>query len=116
MEHAESKGFERWLRKRAEKARTSPEDNEFYDRYVDAATGQDAENTAGVARHLEPGVPVPDHITNDEIYEGFVDMLSGKASRERAEEDVNQDFRDRREEARRHAREMGYPLNPQFEV
>ncbi len=113
----DGKGFERWMARRAASGATTPTGNDdFYAQYVAAATGADAERDAGRAHEEVPGgAVVPDHITNDEIYQGFVDMLSGKASRKRAEENVRQDFMDRREELRRHAREMGTPIPPQYE-
>ncbi len=112
----DGKGFERWLQRRAAKGATTPTgDDDFYRAFVSAATGADAETTAGVAYEEIPGgAVVPDHISDDSIYQGFVDMLSGKAARERARQDVDQDFRDRRQEARRHAREMGTPIPPQY--
>ncbi|PLS84881.1 MAG: hypothetical protein CYG60_15535, partial [Actinobacteria bacterium] len=60
----DGKGFERWLAKRAAKRATAPEDNDFYEAYVNAATGQAAETTAGVAQHLEPGVKVPETLSD----------------------------------------------------
>lgn len=111
-------GFEKWKARRAERAATAPttDDDAFYEAYVSRATGQAAEAMAGVAHEqVDGGVRVPDHITDDEIYTSFTDMLSGEAGRRRAQEEVRQDYKDRRDEARRHAREMGTPLHPMYE-
>ncbi len=118
MEHAESKGFERWMKRRAERAATSPStsDDKLYEAFVNAATGAEASRNAGRAfPQIDGGAVVPEHITDAEIYQGFTDMLDGTAARKRAEENVRQDFMDRREELRRHAREMGTPIPPQYE-
>ncbi len=114
----DGKGFERWMARRAASGATTPTGNDdFYAQYVAAATGADAERDAGRAHEEVPGgAVVPPDMTDDEAYRNLLDVVSGRAARRQALEDVRQSRRDRAEEHARHAREMGYPLHWQYEA
>ncbi|MDP9476237.1 MAG: hypothetical protein M3R38_11255 [Actinomycetota bacterium] len=114
MTKYDTEGFRKFKERRAE---TTPKtaDDELYERFVSSMTGQDAERQAGVAQHLEPGVPVPETLTDDAAYEVLLDVISGKAARRQALEDVRRDRAARQEEHRRHAQMMGTPLPEQYE-
>ncbi len=117
MSMHDTPAFKKFKEQRAAKGAATPtSEDEDYRRFLAAMSGAEGERMAGGAHEqIDGGARVPEHITNAEIYEGFVDMLSGEAGRRRARENVRQDFRDRREELRRHAEEMGTPLHPQYE-
>lgn len=112
----DSRGFERWKAKQAAKRATAPaDDDRFYQAWTSAASGEEAQKNAGVAHpQIDGGAVVPDHITDAEIYSSFVDMLDGTANIRRAKANVTEDYQDRRDEQRRHARLMGTPIPEQF--
>lgn len=105
-------GFAAWKARRAAKTN----EDEDYGRFVDAMSGTQAELDAGVARHLEPGGPDPSvGVSDDAVYQGFVDQVDGTAGRRRAQETVRREREERQEEHKRHSRQMGYPLPTLFE-
>lgn len=109
-------GFQAWLARRAAKGATAPtNDDRFYEAWTSAASGEEAQKNAGVAHFLEPGgPPVPDSISDDQIYTAFTDMLDGRANVRRAQANVTEDYKDRADEQRRHARLMGTPIPEQY--
>ncbi len=116
MQHEESKGFERWLQRRAEKAASPSTSDRDYRDYVSAMTGQEAERDAGRARHLQPGGPDrTEGLSDDAVYVSYVSELDGSAARRRAEEAARQEARDRQEEVIRHASEVGGGLSRSHE-
>ncbi len=117
MQHEESKGFERWLKRRAEKGATSPStsDRDYRD-YVSAMTGQEAERNAGRAFDVVPGgVDRAEGVPDDQVYRGYLQELDGTASRRRSEEAARQEARDREQEVIRHASEVGGGLSRSHE-
>ncbi len=117
MQHEHARGFERWLKRRAEKAATSPtvSDQDYRD-YVAAMRGEQAQRDAGRVRHLEPGGEDRSAgLTDDEVYLGFVSELDGSAARRRTEEGLKRELQDREAEIVRHAAQTGGGLSRSHE-
>ncbi len=113
----DGKGFERWMKRRAERGETTSKtsDDRDYERFVSAMTGAEAEATAGVAyEQIDGGAVVPESLSDDQAYAHLLAVVSGEASRLQAQEDVRRDRRERQEEHRRHSEAMGYPLRDQY--
>ncbi len=116
MQNEEARGFERWLKRRAERA-TSPStsDREYAD-YVASVSGEQAQRDAGRARHLQPGGPDrTEGLGDDVVYASYLQELDGTASRRRAEESARQEARDREQEVIRHAGLVGGGLSRSHE-
>ncbi len=117
MQHEESKGFERWLQRRAAKAATSPStSDEDYRRYMAAVSGEAAQRNAGrafdvVAGGVDPAEGVPD----DVVYRSYLQELDGTAARRRSEQAARQEACDRQEEVIRHAGLVGGGLSRSHE-
>ncbi|MDP9477345.1 MAG: hypothetical protein M3R38_16965 [Actinomycetota bacterium] len=57
-EHDHAKGFERWMRRRAEKAAASPStDDRAYRDYLSSVSGEAAQKNAGRVTSGTPGGP-----------------------------------------------------------
>lgn len=113
-----SKGFEAWKQQHAEKGADLSRDAEAYRQYLAAATGQAAQERAGMVTTGEHSVGAVDFsgsasITDDQAYALYTAELNGEASRRRAVENVTREGRDRQAEHRRHAEHHGTPV-PDF--
>lgn len=103
--------FAAWKKRRA----ASAGDDQDYRDFVSAMTGTSAEAAAGVTHELIPGgAEVPSTLTDDAAFAHYMDVISGRAARRQAEEDVRRDRRDRQQEHARHAQMMGYPPREQY--
>ncbi len=110
----DGRGFERWLAKRQTAPQTT--DDRVYAQYLDQALGLSAQREAGRTHSGVPGGPDPSEgISDDRLYARFRSELDGSAARRRAEDQARQERRDRQEEHRRHAREMGFPTRAQYQ-
>lgn len=110
----DGKGFERWLAKRQTAPQTT--DDRAYEQYLEKAKGLTAQREAGRTHSEVPGGPDPSAgVSDDRLYARYRSELDGSAARRRAEETARQERRDRQEEHRRHAREMGFPTRAQYE-
>jgi hypothetical protein len=109
--HEPGGGYEAWLARREERASDLSRDDVAYEQYVARATGEAAQERAGVAESGFADVGRVDlSEDNDEaVMADYLAEQSGEAARKRTEEAARQEREDRIQEHRRHSRELGYP-------
>jgi hypothetical protein len=110
--HEPGGGYEAWLARREERASDLSRDDVAYEQYVARATGEAAQERAGVAESGFADVGRVDlSEDNDEaVMADYLAEQSGEAARKSTQEATRQEREDRIREHRRHARERGYPV------